>query len=141
VFPLHNKNIESLSLDTPSGCMGECPWYSMKVFRTGALEYRGIANVDVIGERTGRVNYYEFDLVASVVETSGFLDLSEMDDGDCVSTAGDTTIGVTFAGGHERVFTRDALNEPPIFWAVARLIESLLDKAKWGQDEYKQAAI
>jgi hypothetical protein len=51
VFPLHNKNIESLSLETPSGCMGECPWYSMKAERTGALKYRGTANVDVIGEQ------------------------------------------------------------------------------------------
>jgi hypothetical protein len=132
LFPLHNKTIESLSLDTPSGCMGECPWYSMKASRTGALEYRGIANVQVLGEKTGSVNYYEFDLVASVVETSGFLDLSEKDDGDYLSTVGNTGIGVTFLDGRERYFTRDAMNEPPIFWAIAKLIESLLQKVEWG---------
>jgi hypothetical protein len=139
LFPLHNKTIESLSLDTPSGCMGECPWYSMKASRSGALEYRGIANVGVIGEKTGSVNYYEFDLIASVVETSGFLDLSEKDDGDCFSTVGDTTICVTFLDGGERVFNRDGMNEPPIFWAVAKLIETLLEKGKWGREEYDQA--
>ncbi|TVS11942.1 MAG: hypothetical protein EA424_23150 [Planctomycetaceae bacterium] len=113
----------------------------MKAARTGALEYRGVANVDVIGEQHGSINYYEFDLIASVVETSGFLDLPEDDDGDCISTVGNTVIAVTFSDGRERVFTRDAMNEPPIFWAVAKLIETLLAKAKWGQDEYNRAAV
>ncbi|MEM7312176.1 MAG: DUF6438 domain-containing protein [Planctomycetota bacterium] len=121
--------------------MGECPWYSMKAARTGAFEYRGIANVDMIGEHNGSINYYEFDMVASVIETSGFLDLPEDDDGDCISTVGPTVIAVTFADGRERVFTRDAMNEPPIFRAVAKLMETLLEKAKWGQNAYNQAAV
>lgn len=141
LFPLHNKKIASLSLDTPSGCMGECPWYAMKASRTGELEYRGIANVEVLGEQNGSVNYFEFDLIASVVETSGFLDLSEKDDGHCISTMGNTTIAVTFLDGRERIFTRDAMNEPPIFWAVAKLIETLLQNAKWGQEEYQKAPL
>jgi hypothetical protein len=121
--------------------LGECPCYSMKATRTGALEYRGVANVEMIGERKGSANYYEFDLLASVVETSGFLDLPEQDDGEAITTVGNTTIGVTFFDGRERVFKRDAMNEPPIFWAVARLIETLLEKAKWGDDAYHQAPI
>jgi hypothetical protein len=46
---------------------------------------------------------------------------------------------VTFLNGQERIFTRDALNEPPIFWGVAKLIEVLLDKAEQGDDVYLKA--
>ena len=113
----------------------------MRAERTGALEYCGVANVDVIGQRKGSVNYYEFDSIASVVETSGFLEISENDDGDCVTTGGNTTIGVEFTDGLKRVFTRDGMNEPPIFWAVAKLLGFLLAKVRWGDSEYEQAAI
>ncbi len=105
------------------------------------LNIVALPNVEVIGEQNGRINYYEFDLIASVVETSGFLELPDDDDGDCISTVGDTVITVTFSDGRERVFTRDAMNEPPIFWAVAKLMEKLLEKAKWGQSEYDQAPV
>ena len=111
----------------------------MRAFKNGALEFNGIANVEPVGECLGTVNFYQFDSVASVVETSGFLDLSEDDDGDCVSTVGNTIIEIQFVDGPTRTFTRDAMNEPPIFWAVSRLTESLLDLAKWGREVYDSA--
>ena len=136
MFEMHNKTIKSLSLNTPLGCMAECPCFSMTASHTGRLEYRGVANVELTGEYTGSVNYFEFDSIASVVETSGFLDLSEHDTGGWISTVGSTTIGVTFLDGRERFFTRDAMNEPPIFWAVAKLICFLLEKAEMRSQDF-----
>ena len=139
MFLLHNKTIAAISLSTPHGCMGECPWFRMKVLRTGAIDYHGMANVETIGERRGSVNYLEFDSIASVVETSGFLDLSEEDDGDCVSTIGNAEIGVEFVDGRSCLFVRDAMNQQPIFWAVSKLMTNLLEGVKWGDDEYDGA--
>ena len=117
--------------------MGVIHWKNKAEY--SIVNQQEVANVDVIGEKKGCFNLIEFDCVASVVETSGFLNLSDEDDGEGVSSVGNLVIGVTFRNGQQRIFTRDALNEPPIFWGVAKLIEVLLENVEWGEDVYLNA--
>ncbi len=96
--------------------MGVIRWKNKAEY--SIVNQQEVANVDAIGEKKGCVSLIEFDCVASIVEISGFLNLTNDDDGDGFSSVGNLVIGVTFLNGQERIFTRDALNEPPIFWAL-----------------------
>lgn len=119
--------------------MGECPFFRMRVSRTGTVEYHGLANVDIVGERIGRVNFHQFDALASLVETSGFLDLSEKDDGVWSSTIGKIQIGVDLVGGRQYLFTRDAMNVVPLFSAVEEQMRNLLEGVTWEDEKYDGA--
>ena len=110
----------------------------MLTYRTGALEFTGFANIEPMGEKLGSVNFYQFDKIASVVETSGFLQLADKNPDGGMSSVGDTIIEIGFLDNSHRKLTRDGLFEPPIFWAVAKLTESMLELAEWGQIEYDQ---
>lgn len=115
--------------------MGECALYRMLAFKTGALRFEGFANTQPMGEKFGSVNYYQFDNIASLVETSGFLELPDQDNGG-MSTVGNTIVEIGFTDDSIRTITRDALFEPPVFWAVSSLTGSLLQSAEWGQEQY-----
>jgi len=90
-----------------------------------------------MGENCGSVNYFRFDKIASLVETSGFLELPDQDD-SCFSSVGSTIIEIGFTDDSIRTITRDACFEPPVFWAVSSLTQSLLKLAEWGQEEYDE---
>ena len=108
----------------------------MLAFKTGALKFTGHANIEPMGEQLGAVNFYQFDNIASVVETSGFLQLPDREDDGAISSVGNTIIEIGFSDRSSRIITRDGLFEPPIFWAVAKLTESMLELAEWGKKEY-----
>jgi len=134
LYKTYNKSIKALTLETPPGCMGECPCFEMRVEASGALEYRGLRNMPKIGEHKGRIN--SFDYLASVVETSGFLNLSQPPEPSewGLSTVGIVSIGVELVDGQTFCFWRDALDVPPLFWAVETLMMKVLEDAEWGAD-------
>jgi len=136
MIQLHNKMINSIALQTAPGCMGECGHYRMLAFRNGALKFTGFANIKPIGENYGAINYFQFDHIAAVVETSGFLELPDKEDGGIKSSVGNTILEIGFSDDSSRIITRDGLVQPPIFWAVERLMGSLLDLVEWGRKEY-----
>lgn len=138
LFRLHNKTISSIALQTAPGCLGECAYFRMLTFRTGALKFTGLANIEPMGENVGAVNFYQFGNIASVVETPGFLELPDQERDGAMSTVGNTILEIEFSDGSVRTISRDGLFEPPIFWAVAKLTESMLELVKWGQKEYDE---
>lgn len=113
--------------------MGEAKCFTARMERTGALIYYGRANDPRGGEHLGDVGEMMFDMLASVIETSGFLDIAESDFG--LSTAGVIEIDLETTHG-PRSFSRDAFEVCPIFWAVEILCMSMIDKAIWGPDAY-----
>ena len=119
--------------------MGECAWFTMRVQTNGALEYRGIANVPRLGEHRGSVNFFSFDSIASVVETSGFLQLPSSDYSRGMSTGGETIITVEFNDGRSAIFMRAFANPAPLIWAVQVLMTHLLERAEWGDAAYAHA--
>lgn len=125
----YNKTIEAITLRMPLGCMGESQCFAARMERSGALIYFGTANVERIGEHLGAVGKLKFDMLACVIETSGFLDLP--DSGDSFSTAGETEIDLETTSG-PRAISRDVLAVCPIFWAIETLCMSLLQNASWG---------
>jgi hypothetical protein len=142
LYKTYNKSIKALTLYTPLGCMSECPCFYMRVEASGALEYHGIANMPKIGDHKGCVNPLSFDALAGVVETSGFLQLSESPEPSesCFSTIGTVTIGVELMDGQTLSFWRDALGVlPPLIWAVEKLMIGLLEDAEWGDDVHARA--
>ena len=135
---LHNETINSIALQTAPGCLGECAYFRMLTFRTGALKFSGLANIEPMGENVGAVNFFQFDNIASVIETSGFLELPDQEPDGAMSSVGNTILEIGFSDGSTRTISRDGLFEPPIFWAVAKLTESMLELVKWGQKEYDE---
>lgn len=136
---LFNESIAALTLETPPGCLGECRCFRMEVKETGELTYCGMLNVELVGRHLGCVNFVSFDYIASVVETSGLLDLQETVDRDWMSTVGNTSVGVVFKNGRTRNFVRDATDQPPILWAIAQLLEGMLADVEWGEDAFSAA--
>jgi hypothetical protein len=117
--------------------MGEGPEFVIEIHRSGAFEYSGKSNAKHPGMHKGAVNLFAFDNTASVITTSGFLQLSTPDV-STFTTAGLYKITVCTDDGQE-TFVSDALYMPPIFWAITQLILSMIDCAKWGDEEYSKA--
>ncbi|TWU49005.1 hypothetical protein Poly51_49090 [Rubripirellula tenax] len=116
--------------------MGEASSFTARMERSGALTYFGHANVDRKGEHLGSVGELHFDMLATVIETSGFLEIADTDDG--LSTAGETEIDLETTNG-PRTISRDAFAVCPIFWAIETLCLSLLRNASWGANAYLTA--
>jgi hypothetical protein len=131
-----NKTINAITLSTPLGCMGEAHCFTARMERSGALIYFGNANVERLGEHLGAVGEYSFDMLASVIETSGFLNIDEY--GASSSTAGEDEIEVETTQGLRR-FSRDPFSTCPLFWGVMTLCLNLIERATWGDEAYKRA--
>jgi hypothetical protein len=132
----YNKTINAITLRTPLGCMGEIACYTARMERSGALVYFGQVNVERLGEHLGDVGEADFDRLASVIETSGFLDIASY--GTVASTAGENEIELETTNGTMK-FTRDVVDSCPIFWAVETLCKKLIGNACWGMDAYLRA--
>jgi len=134
---LANTRISEIGIETPPGCMGECDWHTARMLQSGALEYHGRYNAAKIGDNKGSVNLYIFDTIANVILESGFLDGPPART-DCASTIGHYAIDLV-VDGEKRRFQHDAAFMPPVFWAVVRLVEMMINDAKWGDLHYDEA--
>ncbi len=134
---LTNTHITEIRIETPRGCMGECDWHTARILQSGALEYCGRHNAARDGNCKGSVNLYTFDMIANVILESGFLDVPPAGS-DYASTIGEYSVDILI-DGEERNFQHDAAFTPPLFWAVVRLIEMMVDAAKWGETHYTDA--
>jgi len=92
--------------------------------------FRG-KHIEPMGENVGAVNFYQFGNIASVVETPGFLELPDQERDGAMSSVGSAILEIEFLDGSTRTISRAGLFEPPIFWAVAKLTESMLELVKW----------
>jgi len=134
---LTNTRITEIRIETPTGCMGECDWHTARMLQSGALEYVGHRNAVKEGACKGSVNLYTFDMIANVILESGFLNVPPAGN-DYASTMGRYSIDLVI-DGEQRNFQHDAAFTPPLFWAVVRLIEMMIGRAKFGDQYYNEA--
>ena len=108
---LENELIESFTLETASGCMGESRCFKVHVERSGAFRYHGFLNVDHLGEHVGSVNHLCLDRILTVINEIGIdRALRNRETDVLATTGGDWSISIrTQTNTHEFVCNGDEM--------------------------------
>jgi Domain of unknown function (DUF6438) len=56
-------------------CYGKCPIYTFIAFSDGSFRYSGKANVDRLGNYTGKLSWDHFNRVAEFIADAGYMDM------------------------------------------------------------------
>ncbi len=137
---LENEFIETLSIETAAGCMGESRCFKAMIEKSGAFTFHGIRNVDHLGDHVGCVNHFCLDHLLTVINSIGVDRALRNRETDVLAiTGGDWRITVRTATD-TREFVCNAGTMSATFWCSWRLIELLLANAEWGQAAYDAAS-
>ena len=112
-------------------CYGYCETYTLRLFADGLVQYRGQANVEYVGQRTGRLDPRSFENHAMLAEDIGYFHLA--DNFDCMVTDNPTVyISIVRAGVRKTIrHYAPSRTGPPRLRAFEELIDRLLPRIKW----------
>jgi hypothetical protein len=122
--------ISEISIEGTS-CYGYCPTYTFRMFADGSVRYRGQANVEHVGLRTGQLDARIFESLAALAEDLGLLQLP--DDFDCMVTDNPTVFVSIVRAGVRKTIRHYAPGRtgPPRLRMFEELVENLLSRVKW----------
>lgn len=109
-------------------CFGQCPSYSIRVYRSGHVLYDGRNFVEPEGPHRGRVSADTMALLLRKAETLGFFDLEDKYDGP-VTDLPSTIIRVVANGKDKKVIGR--VGTPASFKSLAAAADELLLSLRW----------
>ncbi len=120
--------VTRLGVET-TNCLAGCPTFTAIFAADGTFTYVGEANVERLGEHTGRVDVGRLRQVMRLAEETGFADL----DDTYASSYLDNPTSYLLVDWPDRtkVVRADAGVEPATFWALRELLLDLLEDAEW----------
>ena len=114
-----------------TNCLVGCPTFTAIFSADGRFTYVGEANVERLGEHSGRVDAGRLRQVMRLAEEAGF---AELDDTYASSFLDNPTSYVLVDWPDEtKVVRADAGVEPATFWAIRELLLDLLAGAEWDE--------
>jgi len=121
------KDIVFASLDR-GYCFGTCKVFSVKIYKSGLVEYEGKANVDQIGFFTGQISKSELSKIEEVAKEIKFESLDEVyDDPKLMDVPGHKS-GLLINGQFKTVYRR--VNYPESIKLFENQIEEALASIK-----------
>lgn len=126
--PAPLPRVERLGLEALP-CRGTCPAFTVIFAADGTFAYVGEANVERLGEHTGRVDMHALRQVMRYVEAIGFASLADT----YPSSYADVRTSYTLVdwGDSFKVVEDQGGSAPVTVWALERLLLQLLDEADW----------
>jgi hypothetical protein len=110
-------------------CYGKCPTYTLIVKSDGTLRYKGVANVERLGEYTGKIDQFRFEQLAQFIKDSDYM---ELDDAYTHMITDNPSVYTTVLMSGKRKTIRNYANSGPTkLWAIEQLIDELMVKAQW----------
>ena len=109
-------------------CFGQCPSYSIRVYRSGHVLYDGRNFVEPEGLHRGTVSADTMALLLRKAETLGFFDMEDKYDGP-VTDLPSTIIRVVANGKDKKVIGR--VGTPASFKSLATAADELLLSLRW----------
>lgn len=115
-----------------SPCFGECPVYTALIHSTGLVEYEGRMYVERLGNHRGKVNLYNFQRLAQFIAATRLWQMeSYYDFRDAVVSDCPAACVLVATQMRRKIVSNYADSGPPELWAIAGLIDLLLDGAEW----------
>jgi hypothetical protein len=109
-------------------CLSGCPAYTFIVGLDGRFRYVGESGVDLIGAYTG---FVDLGRVRQVRRFAGELHLFDLPDTFPGLLDNPTTYILVSSGSKTKVIADGGLSSPASLWALAQLIDGLLNLAVW----------
>jgi hypothetical protein len=122
--------ITEVALEETS-CYGLCPTYTLILRADGSVSYLGQANVELKGERTGRIDPALFDQLARLAADIGFFSLEDFY--ACAVTDHPTTFVSLLRNGERKTIKHYApeISGPPRLRWFEDLIRAVVDRVEW----------
>ncbi len=114
-----------------TNCLVGCPTFTAVFAADGRFTYVGEANVERLGDHTGRVDVGRLRQVLRLAEEAGFAELQDT----YASRALDNPSSYVMVEWPEdlKVVRADGGQEPAVFWAIRELLLDLLAAAEWDE--------
>ena len=125
----YGTQIASVSLQR-GPCFGSCPIYDVTLRADGTATWNGERFVERLGRYEGEVNLNDYDRLARFVERAGFFDWDPEYANDNIADLPNYYLTVV-ANGNTKTVRQYAVDEPPDFWVIATLVDSLAEDIEW----------
>ncbi|MDY3557449.1 DUF6438 domain-containing protein, partial [Gemmata sp. JC717] len=124
-----------------SACFGECPVYDAVIHASGVVQYSGRMYVPRVGDHRGRVALYGFQRLAQFICGTRFWDLApHYDFRDAVVSDAPRSCVLVATADRRKLVSNYADAGPPELWAIAELIDLLLQGVEWEQKQAEPGA-
>lgn len=110
-------------------CLLGCPTFTAIFSADGGFTYVGEANVERLGEHTGRVDALRLQQVMRLAEDAGFAALEATYASGFLDNP--TSYVMVEWPNEVKVVRADGGYEPAVFWAIRELLLDLLEDAEW----------
>ena len=110
-------------------CRGTCPVYSVVIQSDGSFVYKGERHVHRLGEHTGMIHQWSLRQLAQFIVDSKFLDLQD-NYLDAPLDLSSTFLTIIF-NEKKKEIENYGDSGPSLLWAIAEIIDKLLDEANW----------
>jgi hypothetical protein len=113
-------------------CYGESSVYSAILHANGQVKYQGDMHVDLLGEHFGKLNEHDFRALAQFIAGTQFWKMeSEYDFQNKIVTDFPSTYVLVATTDRRKIVKNYADSGPPELWAIAGLIDFLLQSVEW----------
>jgi hypothetical protein len=124
---------ESIRLER-YGCYGDCPIYTVELWKGGRAKYHGKRHVSRVGEFTGRVGLREFARLCYLIDEIDYFELNRSYAAPWTDDA-TVVVSVVRAESGEPFDIRDyGRFGPPSLWALQLAIDRVADEIEWNED-------
>lgn len=112
-----------------TGCLGQCPAFSMHLTRAGKASYQGQAYVKRQGKYQATIHRWRFDLLASLLVRGGFFQMDKRYERPvtCQSSA---IVGAKRRGRWHRVVDYGHVG-PVLLWAMQQALDHTAAELSW----------
>jgi hypothetical protein len=123
-----NQGITEIGIER-SACFGECPVYTFILKSDGTFRYEGEKFVKRKGQFTGTISISEFDQLAQTIKNAGYMKLNKTYRRPVTDLP--TAFTMVIMDGRRKIIMDYADSGPQKLQAIEKLIDGLMEKAKW----------
>ncbi len=110
-------------------CFGTCPVYTIKIYKSGYVRYKGVRNVEQEGEFFTTIGYKEMLKFISVAKEIDYMNLKDVYDNEGVTDLPTTITSIVLNGQRKEV--RRRYDFPTKILAYEKVFEELLKNGDW----------
>lgn len=110
-------------------CFGTCPVYELNIYNSGFVTYKGVRNVDMLGEYTTQLSNTEMAKFVSLASEIGYMEMKDEYDNPGVTDLPECNTSIVMGGKRKAVKRR--YGYPKSILTFEKLFDELLKTQKW----------
>jgi len=110
-------------------CFGTCPVYTINIYKSGLVTYKGTHNVELEGEYTTMISYKKMLEFIETAKRIEYLNLNDVYDNEGITDLPSTTTSIVLNGKRKTV--RRRYDFPPSIRVYEKVFEEMLTSENW----------